>query len=230
MSLKTSLNWLVLLLVLEGKPTPSPFCSLLVILLRKFYWIKPRAIPKEKIIFPFKVQSYFDKEISLLEKKRKSHNWKKYCKKLYKTCKRSRQLLLKTRTQLLQFLDCSGAHLTACEFCEQIPLLPFPQMLSFPKERYLCCNLHLTRAESSPVPTKHVQCHFGYCPVSFLLHQLTDLNPSVISSSQQQDLSLKQSGCVYLSYYHATTLFVQWQCLVINVSEMTFEMTGEENS
>lgn len=60
-------------------------------------------------------------------------------------------------------------------------------------------------------PTEHVQCHFRYCPVSFPLYLLTDLNSSIISSSQQQDLSLKQKGCAYLSYYHAAPLFVQWQ-------------------
>lgn len=125
-------------------------------------------------------------------------------------------------------MNCTGAHLAMCEFCGQIPPLPFKQMLSFPREHYLCCNLHLLHTDGSPVPTEHVQCHFGYCPLSFPPHLLTDLNFSVISSSQQQDLSLKQRGSVYLSHYHAAPLFVQWQCLVINVSEMTFEMTAEE--
>lgn len=125
-------------------------------------------------------------------------------------------------------MDCCGAHLTACKFCKQIPLLPFQQMLSFPKECYLCCDLHLLHIDSPPVPTEHVQCHFRYHPECFPLHLLTDLNSSIISSSQQQNLPLKQRGCVYMSRYHAVPLFVQWLCLMMNGSEMIFEMTGRK--
>lgn len=91
-------------------------------------------------------------------------------KKLHRACEGNRYLLLKTNTQLLLFTNCSSAHLTVCNFCKQIPLLPFQQMLSFPKEYYLCCDLHLLHTDRPPVPTEHVQCHFRDRPVSFPLH------------------------------------------------------------
>ena len=63
----------------------------------------------------------------------------------------------------------------------------------------------------------------------FPILYLMCLNFFMTSSSQQQDLSHKQWNCVYLSEYHSGPLLVQWQRRMMNFSEMTFEMTGDEN-
>lgn len=104
---------------------------------------------------------------------------------------------------------------------------------------FACCfwNCHHSLRSSifSIIPSLDWQPQWA-CTISFLLRfpvfpllYLICLIFSMMSSIQQQDLSYKKWHSVYLSEYQSGSLLVQWQRHMMNYSEMTFEMTGDEN-